>query len=111
MENYKDYFEEIYGYVPDYFIRSDKESVTVRILDVNNKQEDKIVTIKDVISYLNTYQYDNQSTVRILGNILGEHKVMNVLTVGCYEYFKLVNLSGLREMAKQYKFEINVKEM
>ena len=111
MENYKDYFEEIYGYVPDYFIRSDKDSVTVRILDVNNKQEDKIVTIKDTINYLNTYYYDYQSTIRILGSILGNHKIMDILATGCYEYFKLVNMSELREVAKQYKFELNVKEM
>ena len=111
MENFKDYFEEIYGYVPAYFIRSDKESITVRIQDNNNQRRDKVVTIKDVVCYLNRYWHGSQDNVRILGDISGERNTITSLAMGCYEYFKLVNLSVLKETAKENKLELNIQEM
>lgn len=96
--------EEAYGYdAPSYIVGVGNTFIIVNVEDIiSNKSKRLKVTINDVAKYYATQANNIVSGMRSLAGHHGDWRPIDDLAKECLEYFKLINMQGLKKVCKSF---------
>lgn len=97
----KSYREEI----PEYVLDAGKSFIKIRTADGVHGKQDVKITVKDVICYYAYDAGDIYSGCRTLAGITGDWRPIDTLARECFEWFKFVNVAGLRREERKMGLE------
>ncbi len=101
--NYPDKLAEFYPQeeLPEYILDAGKSFIKIRVSDWQGDQ-DLIVTVEDVIEYYRYEAGNITSGCRIIAGYAGDWRPIDILSKECLEWFKFVNIEGLRQEGRKY---------
>lgn len=86
--------------VGNFVIRAGKTFLVLRCNDVFSEERTLRVTCDDVLGFYR-WQVGNYSGCRTLAGLTGDWRPISELARACLNYFKAVNVAGLRRAAKK----------
>lgn len=91
--------------IPEYVVDAGKTFITLRVGDWSGDLQKVKITLKDVIHYYATQARNFTSGCRTIAGYTGDWRPIDNIAKECLEWFKLVNVEGLRKEGKKWGME------
>jgi len=93
------------GEPPDWVLEAGKSFITVQVADDLFGSRSVKVRLEDVARYYRTEAGNLLSGCRTLAGIIGDWRPIDHLANICLEWFKAVNVEGIRRAARRFGLE------
>jgi len=96
--------ERAYDYqLPEYILNIGNSYITLNVQEVvTNKVKRLKVTMNDIALYYKTQSNNLSSGMRVLAGHAGDWRKIDELAQLCLDYFKLINVNGMRKASLNY---------
>jgi hypothetical protein len=91
-----------YGHeIPGYILNAGKTFIIIRVGDECFKNRKVKITIEDVAEYYLTQARNMTSGCRVLADLIGDWRPIDMMTRECLEWFKVVNIEAMSRSARR----------
>ncbi len=94
------YTDEARRVIGGFVLRAGRTFVVIRCSDVFEQEQTLRVTLDDLARFYR-WQAGNYSGIRTLGSLSGDWRPVSELARACLDYFKTVNVVGMRRAARK----------